>query len=100
MCTAQAKCLKFNSYFWHGVWDRLKARPMQPLEQQSGPSFPVACPTCPQMRQAAHGLESTCPSFSAAYKRFVSIAPKEAALPCFWSEECFGKYRPVWVTTE
>ena len=71
---ARAKCLKLNAFFWHGVWAAATA--------------------------SDASLGASCPSFAAAYTRFVGIAPKEARLPCFWTEECFKKYRPAWVTSE
>ena len=67
---ARAKCLKTGAYFWHGVWRRLRDK---------------------------HDLDRKCPTFARAYEKFVAIAPKEAEMPCFWSERCFQKYKPGWV---
>ena len=66
----RAKCLKTGAYFWHGIWRRLRAK---------------------------HDLDRKCPTFSRAFDKFVSIAPREAEMPCFWSERCFQKYKPKWV---
>lgn len=68
---ARAKCLKTGAYFWHGVWNRLRAKHPD--------------------------LDRKCPTFARAYENFVAIAPKEAEMPCFWSEKCFQKYKPKWV---
>ena len=59
---ARAKCLKTGAYFWHGVWNRLRAKHPD--------------------------LDRKCPTFARAYEQFVAIAPKEAEMPCFWTFLC------------
>ena len=69
---SRAKCLKANAFFFHGVWER----------------FVAADPS----------LKGTCPTFARAFDRFVSLAPPEAKLACFWGgrTNCYDRYRPSW----
>ena len=61
-----------NAFFFHGVWER----------------FVAADPS----------LKGTCPTFARAFDRFVSLAPPEAKLACFWGgrTNCYDRYRPSW----
>ena len=69
---SRSKCMKANAFFFHGLWGR----------------FVAADPS----------LKATCPTFERAYKRFVTLAPPEAKLPCFWGgrTNCYERYRPAW----
>ena len=67
---SRSKCLKAGAFFWHGVWDRFNE---------------------------SHELSVKCPTMASAYARFLSFSPREARLPCFWTEQCFQRYKPAWV---